>query len=204
MILIVVTLAGVLSVALTGRRRLRRMAVLPLHHLWVVWLAIAMQIVVFGVLVNTLPDGVRSVLHLVTYALALSFLWFNRHLPGALAIGVGAGCNLAAITANGGVMPASPDAWKRAGFDSIPEFQNANSHVIDSPKLAFLGDVFAVPEAWPLSNVFSVGDVIIAAAATYLAHRWCRLPRSSNAWPAPSAGDLVADPTSQTFIASSA
>ena len=204
MILIVVTLAGVLSVALTGHRRLRRMALLPLHHLWVVWLAIAMQIVVFGVLANTLPDGVRSVLHLVTYALALSFLWFNRHMPGSLAIGAGAACNLAAITANGGVMPASPDAWRSAGFDAIPKLQNANSHVLDSPKLAFLGDVFSVPEAWPLSNVFSVGDVIIAAAATYLAHRWCRMPRTSNAWPAPDGGDLVVDATPSSFAGSAA
>jgi hypothetical protein len=191
MILIVLTLVGVLSVALTRGGTLRRLAALPLHRLWVVWLAVALQMVVFGLLADTLPDLVRSVLHLVSYALALSFLWFNRRLPGAIAIGVGAGCNLAAITANGGVMPASPGAWELAGFDEIPALQNANSHVIDSPNLAVLGDIFAVPQAWPLSNVFSVGDVVIAVAATYLAHRWCRMPRTSNAWPAPAIDERV-------------
>ena len=173
MILLVVALVGVLSVALTGRGKLRRLADLPLHHLWVIWLAIAMQIVLFGILAHVLPSAAIGVLHLVTYGVALSFLWFNRHLPGALAIGVGAGCNLAAISANGGVMPASARAWSAAGFDDIPELQNANSHVVESPRLAVLGDIFAVPEAWPLSNVFSIGDIVIAFAVTYLAHRWC-------------------------------
>ncbi len=190
MILIVATLLGVLSAAL-GRGQLRRIAVLPLHHLWVIWVAIGMQIVVFGVLVHVLPDAITNGLHLTTYAIALSFLWFNRRLPGAAGIGVGATCNLTAIAANGGVMPASPAAWRRAGFDKIPELQDANSHVLDDPHLAFLGDVFAVPEAWPLSNVFSIGDVVIAVSATYLAHRWCRAPRTSNSWPAPNAADAV-------------
>lgn len=191
MILLVATLVGVLSVAVAGPGKLRRIAVLPLRHVWVVWLAVVMQIVVFGVLVKWLPDSVAGALHLVTYAIALSFLWINRHVPGASAIGFGAGCNVAAIAANGGIMPASSSAWRTAGFDAIPELQNANSHVIDSPRLALLGDIFAVPASWPLSNVFSIGDIIIAAAATYLAHRWCATPRTSNAWPAPIATDAV-------------
>lgn len=195
MILIVATLLGVLSVAV-GRGDLRRIATLPLHHLWVIWVAVGMQVVVFGVLVHLVPDVVTNTMHLVSYAVALSFLWFNRRLPGAIGIGIGAACNLAAIAANGGVMPASPAAWRRAGFDQVPELQEANSHVLDDPRLAFLGDVFAVPEAWPLSNVFSIGDVIIAVAATYLAHRWCRSPRTSNAWPAPDIADLAAAPVS--------
>jgi Family of unknown function (DUF5317) len=191
MILLVAALVGVVSVAFTGGK-LRRIAVLPLRHLWVVWLAIAMQFVVFGVLSTVLSERATGALHLVSYAIALSFLWLNRHLPGAIAIGIGAGCNVLAISANGGTMPASPGAWHAAGFDSVPRLQNANSHVLESPRFALLGDIFAVPEAWPLSNVFSIGDIVIAVAATYLAHRWCRMPQTSNAWPAPHASDRIA------------
>ena len=190
MILLAATLIGVMTVAFTGGK-LRRIAVLPLRHLWVVWLAIAMQIIVYGFLVTVLPEGLAGALHLVTYVVALSFLWLNRKIPGALGIAVGAACNVAAIAANGGTMPASPSAWRTAGFDKIPHLQNANSHVLDAPRLGVLGDIFAVPEAWPLSNVFSIGDIIIAASATYLSHRWCRLPRTSNAWAAPCAADRV-------------
>jgi hypothetical protein len=39
--------------------------------------------------------------------------------------------------------------------------------------------VFYVPESWPLSNVFSIGDVLIVVGSTYLAHRWCSRPRCS-------------------------
>ena len=35
-----------------------------------------------------------------------------------------------------------------------------NSGVLAAPRLAFLGDVFAIPAGWPLANVFSIGDVL--------------------------------------------
>ncbi|HZG96514.1 MAG TPA: DUF5317 family protein [Mycobacteriales bacterium] len=37
----------------------------------------------------------------------------------------------------------------------------------------WLGDVFAVPASMPLANVFSIGDIIMAAAAAYAVHRVC-------------------------------
>jgi Family of unknown function (DUF5317) len=190
-ILVVASLVGVLSASLFGGR-LRRLASLPLRHLWVVWFAIVVQVLVFEVFASTLPSTVSEALHFVTYAIALSFLWLNRHIPGALAIAVGAACNLAAITANGGVMPASPSAWQRAGLPIGPGSVFENSRVLGDARLALLGDVFAVPAGWPLANVFSIGDVIIALAATYLAHAWCRRPHTSTAWPAP-------DPTTRAL-----
>jgi hypothetical protein len=38
----------------------------------------------------------------------------------------------------------------------------AFSMTVEGARLAFLGDVFAVPVSWPLSGVFSAGDVLIA------------------------------------------
>ncbi|MEP1124001.1 MAG: DUF5317 family protein [Ilumatobacter sp.] len=66
-----------------------------------------------------------------------------------------------------------------------------NSNVNADARLAFLGDVFAIPANWPLANVFSIGDVIIVVAATYLAHVWCRRTARSNSWPAPLSSELV-------------
>ena len=37
-----------------------------------------------------------------------------------------------------------------------------NSGVQDPPRLLFLGDIWSIPNGWPLANVFSIGDVIIA------------------------------------------
>jgi len=76
---------------------------------------------------------------------------------------LGAALNLLAITANGGVIPASPAALAMAGLPvDEPGFQSSTA--VDDPRLAFLGDVFAIPASWPLSNVFSVGDVLIGSA----------------------------------------
>ncbi len=48
-----------------------------------------------------------------------------------------------------------------------------NSAAVAHPRLAFLGDVFAVPASWPLSNVFSVGDLLIAVGLAWGLLRIC-------------------------------
>ena len=100
------------------------------------------------------------------------FLLANRRVPGMALVGLGAALNLLAIVANGGVMPASAEALAAAGLPAGgPGFQN--SGVVADPRLAFLGDIFAIPASWPLSNVFSVGDVCIGAGLAWGAHRVC-------------------------------
>jgi hypothetical protein len=63
------------------------------------------------------------------------------------------------IAVNGGTLPASADAVRRAGIPPGAEF--LNSAVLSHPVLPWLGDVFAWPQPLPLANVFSVGDVLI-------------------------------------------
>ena len=63
-----------------------------------------------------------------------------------------------------------------------------------APSLAPLTDVFALPRWLPFSNVFSIGDVIIAVGvmtAIVLAMRSARQPRAgaSANLPQPSAAD---------------
>jgi uncharacterized protein DUF5317 len=84
----------------------------------------------------------------------------NRRLSGLWLIALGATLNLLVIGINGGVMPADPAALERAGLPVVSgEFEN--STVLEDPKLAILGDVFAVPEPLPFANVFSIGDVVL-------------------------------------------
>jgi hypothetical protein len=76
------------------------------------------------------------------------------------------------IAVNGGVMPASRSALHTAGLEDTPG-QFASSIAVGHPKLAFLGDIFAVPASFPVHNVFSVGDMVIVAGAFVLLHRAC-------------------------------
>ena len=69
-------------------------------------------------------------------------------------------------------MPADPDALAAAGVrQQAGDF--ANSTAVAHPHLSFLGDVFAVPASCPVSNVFSVGDVILVVAALLALHCLC-------------------------------
>ena len=179
MIVLVLTAIGV-ATALLSWTRIKRLAGLHLDGLWLVWSAILLQIVVFEMLGQHLPLWASNALHLFTYALCVGFLWRNRWVPGGWIIALGTASNLIVISVNGGTMPANSAAWKRAG---LPEFDPdvfENSRALSSPRLEFLGDVFAIPAEWPLANVFSVGDVLIVVGATYLAHRWCATPATGS------------------------
>lgn len=154
-----VPLAGGTFLAL-DRLRLRWAAVLLC--------ALGIQIVIISVIPDKLP-GVHAPAHLLSYVMAGAFFVANRRVPGLWLVALGGGLNFLAIAANGGVMPAvahatAPGAAPGEFINSVP---------MEAARLAFLGDVFALPETWPLSNVFSVGDVVIVAGAAIVLHTAC-------------------------------
>jgi|tagenome__1003787_1003787.scaffolds.fasta_scaffold20982835_3 hypothetical protein len=143
--------------------RLSALVELQFRRPWLLWAALALQVVMF------MPGGPAwPAAHLSSYALAGAFVWHNRRIPYLWLLCLGGALNLAAITANGGTMPASPTAEAEAGLIGTDP---ANSAVLAHPHLAFLGDVFAIPASWPLHNVFSVGDVVLVVGAGLLIHR---------------------------------
>lgn len=153
----------------------RRMARVRLHHTWLVWSALAAQVLIISVL----PDAGRlsNAAHLSTYVLAAAFVILNMRSAGTAMIGVGGGLNLAAIAINGGVMPASADALTASGWES-PTEQFANSAVVPNARLPFLGDIFATPSWLPVNSVFSLGDIVVALGIALFLHQTCR-PRSA-------------------------
>lgn len=166
--ILVAFLALALALVPLAGGSLRRLGTLRLRAPGLLLLALASQVALIA-----LPGpGTwwRVGLNVALYPLGLAFVWLNRRVPGMRAIGLGAACNLVAILANGGVMPASAAAMRAAGIQAEPGLF-ANSAVLEHPRLLFLGDVIAIPRPLPLANVLSVGDVIIALGAAYLLHR---------------------------------
>ena len=90
----------------------------------------------------------------------------NLDLPGIWLVVLGAICNMAAIAANGGYMPATPEALASLG-KAAPTIYS-NSAVVASPNLPWLTDRFALPRWLPFANVFSVGDILLAAGVFVL------------------------------------
>jgi hypothetical protein len=140
--------------------RFGRLAGLGFRFAPIVLGALAVQALIFGPL-DRIVGPAGPPLYLGSSVAALVAVGANVAIPGLALVVVGTASNLAAILANGGVMPADPGALAAAGLDDGDGF--SNSAVVDSPALRPLTDVFAIPEAVPFANVFSIGDVLIAA-----------------------------------------
>jgi Family of unknown function (DUF5317) len=90
----------------------------------------------------------------------------NVGLPGMPLIILGAASNMAAILANGGFMPAAPEALASLGKTAPVVY--SNSAVVAQPALELLTDRFALPRWLPFANVFSVGDVLLSSGVLIL------------------------------------
>jgi len=160
-----------LSVPLFGGS-LGKLATARIKGGWTIALALVLQVVIISVISKQMLGWRGQAVELASYVLAVAFLVINRRVPWLWLVGLGGLCNLVAIGANAGVMPASPVALRAAGRVRHPG-QFMNSTVLSHPHLAWLGDNFSVPRTLPLANVFSVGDVLLAVGALLLLHSLC-------------------------------
>ncbi len=170
MFLLAFIVLALVSVPLAGGR-LTRLGDLRLRGVPWLFAALVVQVIVISFLPGV-PDWVHPVLHIATYVVGLAFVFANRAVPGAWIVFLGGMSNFVAITANDGVMPATRAAMRAAGLPTHGH-DFANSAVSSHARLGFLGDVFALPASWPIHNVFSVGDVLIACGAFVLVHVVC-------------------------------
>jgi hypothetical protein len=145
-----------------------RLAAVRLRHVGWIAGALAVQILIIEMLTG--PVWLLRGVHVLTYLAAGWFVLANRRVPGLLLIGVGAALNGVTIALNDGTLPARPGALRSAGIDLDPD-GFVNTGALAHPHLAWLGDVFAIPASMPLSNVFSVGDVLIILGTAIAAWR---------------------------------
>jgi hypothetical protein len=163
MLLALAVVLGLAVAPLVGGT-VRRLADLRVRMPWLLAAALGAQVLVLSAFTGP-KTWWRIGAYLGSYALVVVFLVVNRTMPGFRVIGAGVVLNLVAICANAGVMPASSGAASTAGLQRASGDTFVNSAVLPHPRLAFLGDVFAVPASLPLANVFSVGDVLLAIGA---------------------------------------
>jgi hypothetical protein len=176
LVLIVAMAAGLAAgYALGGR--LRNLEHLQLRLTWLVVAALAVQLVIFSPLGDWVPEDASVAVHMASYALLLVFAVLNRGNVGVLLAGGGTLLNAVVITANGGYMPASRRALDLAGLVTTSATHNNSAVAEHGDHLLVLGDVMAVPGGIPFfSNVFSVGDVLIAVGVALLLATAMRAP----------------------------
>lgn len=148
---------GLIAGALLGGR-LEAIAETRIRWWPVAIVAFAVQVLIFGPL-DRVVGAAGTPLYLASTIAVVGVVLLNRRIPGLVVVAIGALSNLAAIVANGGLMPADAGALALAGLDPSEGF--TNSVVLERPALGPLTDIFALPDGVPFANVFSVGDVLI-------------------------------------------
>jgi hypothetical protein len=152
--------AGIV-LGLVAGGRFDRLADLRIRLAWLAIAALAVQVVLFLPAVGDALGSLATWTYVASSAAILLVVVANVRVPGVAVIGAGLACNLAAIVANGGAMPASASALASLGWTEASGY--SNSVVVADPALAPLTDIFALPAWLPFANVFSFGDVLIAA-----------------------------------------
>ncbi|MFI5225576.1 MAG: DUF5317 domain-containing protein [Candidatus Limnocylindrales bacterium] len=161
MFILYAVVIGLIVGRLTGGR-VERLGDIRFHWAWLAFAAVVVQLVLFLPLVADALAGAQTLaigLYVGTTAVVLGVVVRNIRLTGLPIVALGACLNLVAILANGGVMPATPEALAAAGLG--PETNAAFDTRVVDPALPWLVDRFALPSWLPLANVFSVGDVLI-------------------------------------------
>ena len=142
------------------------------------------QVALFSPQVASRVGDLGPPIYVASTLLVVAAVLRNLALPGMALVAAGAACNLVAIVANGGSMPASAAAVAlMGGAPATLEAGYSNSSVAADPRLWFLTDVFAMPRALPFANVFSVGDLLIGAGIAAVIVVAMRSARAADASP---------------------
>jgi hypothetical protein len=181
MVLALGALFGVLVGLLLGGS-LSRLADLRLRGLPLFGLAIGLQLAAYPPRFAP-PDRVATWMWLASYGVIIVVAVLNRGVCGFPLATLGMLSNLAAVTSNGGHMPALRSAMLDAG---VHFGVRANSVAASSPNLPWLVDRWGAPWWVPMANVYSVGDVLLGVGAIVIvaAGMGARLPRLPRRQPA--------------------
>lgn len=176
MILLAAVLLGFTAGLIRARIADRSIHLPAMHLTWLVTIALIPQLLAFYIPSTSgwFSKEAASAALIVSQVGLLVFTWANRHLVAFWIMGIGLVMNLAVITANGGLMPVSPqtlvhlvpdrpiETWEvgeRLGNTKDIVLPFAEMH------LPWLADRFVMPAWYPWPTAFSLGDVAIALGA---------------------------------------
>ena len=164
MVMILAVPLGIVA-GFLARGRVDGLTDLRIRWAWVAVAGLLVQGFLFSDTGFELAGDAAPAIYVISTAAVLATVLRNYRLTGMPIVALGSLSNLAAIVANGGSMPADPGALALAG---LPVVDHNNSVVLQAPTLQLLTDIFAIPAGLPFANVFSIGDVLIAAGIVVL------------------------------------
>jgi hypothetical protein len=170
----------VIVVALLRGGSMRNFAALRLRWIPLVVAGLVLQVLIFTPFTKTSLIPIATVpLYLLSMALLTIWVALNWRIPGMALIATGLLMNVAAIAANGGYMPVSPDSARIAGrldryaTTGLP-LSNNSIATEENVRLWLLTDIIPVPKEVPFANVFSIGDILLEIGIGVLCYRTIR------------------------------
>jgi hypothetical protein len=178
----VVSLAIVAGVALlvvvVTRGSFRQLYRLPIQSVWMVVVALAIQLVLaFVDIPADRLDDLGFVLVMASYAFLLAFCFVNLRVPMMWVIALGIALNALVIGLNRGMPTAPNEVTTRSGRTVEDPIERTAKHrpESDDDLLQFLGDRYRVPE--PIDELLSVGDIVIGIGVVLVFYRGSRVRR---------------------------
>jgi hypothetical protein len=147
------------------------------------WAPLALLAVLLQVPLLRAPAGpieelrVEQALFLLSHVLLLALVWRNRRQVSILILGLGVLCNLAAVAANRGFMPISPETLVQINPGSTLAQWPSGMHygyskdiilLQGQTRLRVLSDMLILPPPFPWPTAFSLGDLFLAAGVLTL------------------------------------
>ena len=185
-------LAVALSTALGLLRggRLANLGGVSWRHPYLIIVGLGLQVAIFSPLWPDLFEGPpTAILYIDALALLLLAVILNSQLPGIKLLGVGLALNLLAISSHGGWMPVRLEAVRQAGLAPIAAVLETTGHyrhlipLGGGSALWFLTDILPVPGPGPQANVYSVGDLLVAAGVFLFVQKTMTQPLADAAPP---------------------
>lgn len=179
-VLIVLACSLILSLATGGRLRYVegfRLRVLPLGIG-----AFVLQVLMFTARGELLLGGLLPLAYMCSLLMLLAFLVLNWKVAGVPVLLAGLLLNVVVIGANGGRMPANPQALIATGQADRAELlvqEGAAANVVlmsDETHLNALGDYIVLPFLGSLGSAYSVGDLVALAGEALLVYGMVRKP----------------------------
>ena len=199
----VVILLPVIAVALLRGGALANLVELRLRWVPLVLAALAVQLLIFTPFrAEPLIRGWTTPLYMLSMALLTIWVALNWRIPGMALMALGLLSNFAAIAANGGYMPVSPESARYAGrleryaAEGLPVANNSIA-TGDQARLWLLTDILPIPAGLPFANVYSIGDVLLTLGGALLCYRTIHRPMADTdtAVVAPAASACSGTPT---------
>jgi Family of unknown function (DUF5317) len=181
-VIILVAIPIGILVGFLARGNLANLSGFRFRWAWVAVAGLLIQIALFTPTGDAVAGGAGPAIYVASTVVVFLAVLRNIRLPGLPIVALGSISNLAAISANGGFMPADAGALAIAGFTDAGS--HTNSVVLEHPALQPLTDIFAVPAGIPMANVYSVGDVLIGIGIVIMIASLMRRPAAAPMAPA--------------------